>query len=96
MLYVIVFAMIAAFLALRLYGVLGKRTGHEQQPLARTAEDRPAVAAVPRTIDVTPEPRELANRNIDPGPRPGCARSSPASRASTSASSWAGRAPPIA
>ena len=66
MLYVIVFAMIAAFLALRLYGVLGKRTGHEQQPLARTAEDRPAVAATPRTIDVTPEPRELANRNIDP------------------------------
>ncbi|MBM3927488.1 MAG: Tim44 domain-containing protein, partial [Sphingomonadales bacterium] len=27
--------MVAAFLALRLYSVLGKRTGHEQQPLPR-------------------------------------------------------------
>ena len=36
-LYVIVFAMIAAFLGLRLYSMLGKRTGAEQQPLARAA-----------------------------------------------------------
>lgn len=70
-LYVVVFAMIAAFLALRLYGVLGKRTGHEQQPLPRTAEDRVAVPAVPRTVDLTPEPRELANRNIEPAAEAG-------------------------
>ena len=70
-LYIVVFAMIAAFLALRLYGVLGKRTGHEQQPLARAADDRPAVAAVPRTIDATPEARIVANRNIEPAAEAG-------------------------
>ena len=70
-LYVVVFAMIAAFLALRLYGVLGKRTGHEQQPLPRTAEDRPAVAAAPRTIDAAPEPRALPTRNIEPAAEAG-------------------------
>jgi predicted lipid-binding transport protein (Tim44 family) len=64
--YVVLLAMVAGFLALRLYSVLGKRTGHEQQPLPRTAEDRPASLAVPRTIDVTPEVREPANRNIEP------------------------------
>lgn len=64
MFYVILLAMVAAFLALRLYSVLGKRTGHEQ-PL-KPAEER--VAAVPpaRTIDVTPETREVVNRNIAP------------------------------
>ncbi len=65
-LYVIVFAMIAAFLALRLYGVLGKRTGHEQQPLPRAAEERGALPVVPRTVDVAAEPREAANRHIEP------------------------------
>ncbi|WP_267393444.1 Tim44/TimA family putative adaptor protein [Sphingomonas sp. GC_Shp_1] len=66
MFYVVLLAMVAGFLALRLYSVLGKRTGHEQQPLPRTAEDRPASLAVPRTIDVAPEVREPANRNIEP------------------------------
>ena len=64
-LYVVVFAMIAAFLALRLYGVLGKRTGQEQQPLPRAAEERAAVPSAPRTVDAVAEVRESANRNID-------------------------------
>ena len=71
MFYVVLLAMVAAFLALRLYSGLGKRTGHEQQPLVRTAEDRPATVAVPRTIDVTPDVREPQNRNIDPKAEPG-------------------------
>ena len=71
MLYVVVFAMIAAFVALRLYGVLGKRTGHEQQPLPRTAEDRPAVTAAPRTIEAVPEARERTDRNIEAGAEAG-------------------------
>lgn len=50
---------------MRLYSVLGKRTGHEQ-PLPRAAEDRPALAVVPRTVDATPEPRETVSRNIEP------------------------------
>ncbi len=39
MLSIVIFAMIALFLGMRLYAVLGKRTGHEQQPLARAPED---------------------------------------------------------
>ncbi len=70
-LYIVVFAMIAAFLALRLYGVLGKRTGHEQRPLARAADDRPTLAPAPRTIDATPETRIVANRNIEPAAEAG-------------------------
>src|SRR3954468_3916254 len=58
--------MVAGFLALRLSSVLGKRGGHDQQPLPRTADERPASLSVPRTIDVTPEAREPANRNIEP------------------------------
>lgn len=30
---IILLAMIAAFLGMRLYSVLGKRTGHEQEPV---------------------------------------------------------------
>jgi predicted lipid-binding transport protein (Tim44 family) len=63
--YVILLAMVAAFLALRLYTVLGKRTGHEQ-PLPKPAEERVAPMPTPRTIELTPENREVANRNIAP------------------------------
>ena len=70
MFYVILFAMVAAFLALRLYAVLGKRTGHEQ-PLPKPAEERVAIAPVPRTIDVTPEVRESGARAIETGAESG-------------------------
>ena len=66
MFYVILFAMIAGFLALRLYSVLGKRTGHEQ-PLPKPAEERVAAAPLPRTIDVKPEVREPGARTIEAG-----------------------------
>ncbi|MGK6320568.1 Tim44/TimA family putative adaptor protein [Sphingomonas sp. DT-204] len=62
--YVILLAMVATFLALRLYSVLGKRTGHEQTPL-KPAEERLSAPAMPRTIDVTPEHREAAPRAIE-------------------------------
>ena len=42
---IVILAMVSVFLALRLYSVLGKRTGHEQQP-APQAEDRAAVPMV--------------------------------------------------
>lgn len=67
--YIILLAMIAAFLALRLYSVLGKRTGHEQ-PL-KPVEERIAPATAPRTIDATPEAREVVNRNIAPAAEKG-------------------------
>lgn len=65
MFYAILLMMVAAFLALRLYTVLGKRTGHEQ-PLSRPA-DGVGAKPLPRTIDVTPEVRETVPRVIDSG-----------------------------
>lgn len=62
---VVLLAMVAAFLALRLYMVLGKRTGHEQ-PLARVADDRQPVTPLPRPIEVVPENREQQSRTIEP------------------------------
>ncbi len=70
MFYVVLLAMVAGFLAMRLYSVLGKRTGHEQ-PLPRAAEERPATLAVPRSISPVSEVREIANRNIEPRAEPG-------------------------
>ena len=66
MFYLVLLAMVAGFLAMRLYSVLGKRTGHEQQPLPRAAEDRALPLALPRKADAAPETREPFNRNIDP------------------------------
>lgn len=65
MVYVVFFAMIAGFLALQLYRVLGKRTGHEQ-PLPKPAEDRVPLVAVPRAGDLPVETRDMAGRHIDP------------------------------
>lgn len=62
---VVLLAMVAGFLALRLYMVLGKRTGHEQV-LPKPADERAPVTPLPRPIEVAQEPREVANRNIDP------------------------------
>ncbi len=62
--YIILFAMVAAFLALRLYAVLGKRTGAEQ-PLPKPADERIAVPPMPRTIDLIPEVRDSTGRTIE-------------------------------
>ncbi|WP_176590080.1 Tim44/TimA family putative adaptor protein [Sphingobium sp. EM0848] len=43
---IVILAMIAGFLALRLYSVLGKRTGHEQEPALRPADERAKVTIV--------------------------------------------------
>lgn len=70
MLYVILLAMVAGFLALRLYSVLGKRTGHEQ-PLPKPAEERVGMPASQRTVDVVAEPRDPAARAVEAGAEPG-------------------------
>lgn len=69
--YVVLLAMVAGFLAMRLYSVLGKRTGHEQQPLARAAEDRAPTLPIPRTVDAGGEPRDMAGRNVESGAEQG-------------------------
>lgn len=70
MFYVVLLAMVAGFLALRLYSVLGKRSGHEQ-PLPKPAEERIGATALPRTVDVAPEVREPVMRPFDSGTEPG-------------------------
>jgi predicted lipid-binding transport protein (Tim44 family) len=46
---IVLLAMVAAFLGLRLYSVLGKREGHEQEPVARPVADerQPAIIRQP-------------------------------------------------
>lgn len=44
---IIILALIAAFLGLRLYSVLGKRTGHEQEPVLPRGDERPSMAPPP-------------------------------------------------
>lgn len=70
MLYVVLLGMIAGFLGLQLYRVLGKRTGHEQ-PMPRPAEDRPPIISIPRSIESIPEAREPSVRMIDGGAEAG-------------------------
>lgn len=60
MLYVVLLAMVAAFLALRLYMVLGRKTGHEQEVLPRAAEEQRVPPPASRTIEATAEPRDGA------------------------------------
>lgn len=68
--YLILLAMVAGFLALQLYRVLGKRTGHEQ-PMPRPAEERAALAALPRAVDPAAEAREQPQRAIETGAEQG-------------------------
>ena len=70
MFYVVLLAMVAGFLALRLYSVLGKRSGHEQ-PLPKPAEERVASVAMPRAVETTAETRELTARPFDAATEPG-------------------------
>jgi len=66
---IVILAMIAGFLALRLYSVLGKRTGHEQEPALRPAEDRAQVTVLqPRPMaEGAGDSVRLADGLIAPG-----------------------------
>ncbi|MFZ2998023.1 Tim44/TimA family putative adaptor protein [Sphingobium sp.] len=67
---IVILAMIAGFLALRLYSVLGKRTGHEQEPaVPRPSDDRArATVLQPRgTTDAPGDSVRLAEGMIAPG-----------------------------
>ena len=57
--------MIAAFLGMRLYSVLGKRTGHEQEPVLPRRDER--TPAAPVRVDDT-------DSSAAPSPAPGDAR----------------------
>ena len=66
---IVILAMIAGFLALRLYSVLGKRTGHEQEPALRPAEERAKVTIVqPRPVpEMAGDSVRLSDGLIAPG-----------------------------
>lgn len=66
MLAIVLLAMVAAFLALRLYMVLGKRSGHEQALPPKPAEERIAPVAAPRSLDAQPEVIQPADSVIEP------------------------------
>jgi predicted lipid-binding transport protein (Tim44 family) len=70
---IVILALIAGFLALRLYSVLGKRTGHEQQPAPRSADDRAKVTVLqPRpTGEATPDAARFVEGMIAPGAEAG-------------------------
>ena len=61
----VILAMIAGFMALQLYRVLGKRTGHEQ-PLPKPAEERTPLTLVPRPVEAIADSREPASRMVEP------------------------------
>lgn len=61
--FVVLLAMVAAFLAMRLYAVLGKRTGHE--PLPRPAEERIGTPPAVRPVEVAPETRVAGPRHAE-------------------------------
>jgi predicted lipid-binding transport protein (Tim44 family) len=66
---IVILALIAGFLALRLYSVLGKRTGHEQEPALRPAEERAKVTVLqPRPVtDMPGETVRLSDGLVGPG-----------------------------
>lgn len=62
---IVILAMVALFLGLRLYSVLGKRTGHEPV-LPNPAEERlKTPLTLPRAIDSVPETRDVPSRTIE-------------------------------
>jgi len=68
---IVILAMVALFLGLRLYAVLGKHTGHEPV-LPNPAEDRTKTPlTLPRAVDSVPETRDFPPRSIDTGAQQG-------------------------
>jgi predicted lipid-binding transport protein (Tim44 family) len=73
---IVLLAMVAAFLGLRLYSVLGRRTGHEQEPLpSQPVEERKPIITqpVPKSVEtsgtvVVPESR-IVDRAAESGIR---------------------------
>lgn len=63
---IVLLAMVAAFLALRLYMVLGKRSGHEQALPPKPAEElRTPVAQLRTPAEVASEPAQPSDSVID-------------------------------
>lgn len=59
---IVILAMVAAFLALRLYSVLGRRTGQEQQPAPLNSDDRVATSLLQPSV-----PQPAVPERVNPG-----------------------------
>lgn len=70
---IVLLAMIALFVGLRLYAVLGQRTGHEQQPVTRP-DAVPGVAKPQAAADVLAPTPEQAGMVFDAGASDGIRR----------------------
>ena len=57
---IVLLAMVALFAGLRPYSVLGRRTGHEQQPILRPADTAPAGETAAPVTDASPERPEAS------------------------------------
>lgn len=53
---IIILALVALFIGLRLYSVLGERTGHEQQPILKPADPDARVERPTAPVAPTPQP----------------------------------------
>jgi predicted lipid-binding transport protein (Tim44 family) len=63
---IVLLAMVAVFVGLRLYAVLGRRTGHEQQPVTRP-EAVPGLDPAPAVTDAAPERPEASGLVYEEG-----------------------------
>src|SRR3954468_10569337 len=69
---IVVLALVALFVGLRLYSVLGERTGHEQQPILKPADpDARVEARVSQPTVTTPVPTDTGDMAFVPTAGPG-------------------------
>jgi predicted lipid-binding transport protein (Tim44 family) len=69
---IVILALVALFIGLRLYSVLGERTGHEQQPILKPADsDARVEARVTQPASVPPTPTESGDMAYIPTAGPG-------------------------
>ena len=69
---IVILALVALFIGLRLYSVLGERTGHEQQPILKPAEsDARAAPQVTQPVPTQPAPPETGDMAFVPTAGPG-------------------------
>jgi predicted lipid-binding transport protein (Tim44 family) len=69
---IVILALVALFIGLRLYSVLGERTGHEQQPILKPAEsDARAAPQVAQPVATQPVAAETGDMAFVPTAGPG-------------------------
>ena len=69
---IVILALVALFIGLRLYSVLGERTGHEQQPILKPAEsDARAAPPVSQPAVTQPAPADTGDLAYVPTAGPG-------------------------